>query len=202
MSARQPFLPSRPASRALNRGDDTSTTSGGNARAALPSNPPSDTNDSAEFGVKINHSLPSQKVILTPNQPENHSRTQHLRFQKTDVAHYELRCRSSRLVALRPSIGRRCCKRPYAGAHICASSVHPTHRTGIPDGGRVQNTFAAAVRQASRWCAYIAIRGRVPPKVSVVSVHRRERPASAAPSWTRAAGVVRTVVLRDPEIYF
>ncbi|KAH9063607.1 hypothetical protein EDB87DRAFT_1703692 [Lactarius vividus] len=47
MSARQPFLPSRPASRAVNRGDDTGSTS---VRAALPNNPPSDANDSAELG--------------------------------------------------------------------------------------------------------------------------------------------------------
>lgn len=46
MSARQPFLPSRPASRALNTGDDAGTT-----RVAL-SSLPSDTNDSAELGVK------------------------------------------------------------------------------------------------------------------------------------------------------
>ncbi|KAI9453321.1 hypothetical protein BJY52DRAFT_1214213 [Lactarius psammicola] len=50
MSARQPFLPSRPASRTVNRGDDANVTSGGNAvRAALP-NPPSDANDSTELG--------------------------------------------------------------------------------------------------------------------------------------------------------
>ncbi|KAH8983522.1 hypothetical protein EDB92DRAFT_1568137 [Lactarius akahatsu] len=47
MSARQPFLPSRPASRALNRGDDAGATS---VHAALPNNPPSDANDSAELG--------------------------------------------------------------------------------------------------------------------------------------------------------
>ncbi|KAH9046098.1 hypothetical protein EDB84DRAFT_1467627 [Lactarius hengduanensis] len=47
MSARQPFLPSRPASRAVNRGDDAGATS---VRAALPNNPPSDANDSAELG--------------------------------------------------------------------------------------------------------------------------------------------------------
>ncbi|KAI9434343.1 hypothetical protein H4582DRAFT_793966 [Lactarius indigo] len=48
MSARQPFLPSRPASRTVNRGDDAGTTP---VRAALPnSNLPSDANDSAELG--------------------------------------------------------------------------------------------------------------------------------------------------------
>ena len=44
MSARQPFLPSRPASRALNPGDDVN--------AAL-TNPPSNANDTAELGVKL-----------------------------------------------------------------------------------------------------------------------------------------------------
>ncbi|KAI9431074.1 hypothetical protein H4582DRAFT_2085492 [Lactarius indigo] len=48
MSARQPFLPSRPASRTVNRGDDAGATP---VRAALPnSNLPSDANDSAELG--------------------------------------------------------------------------------------------------------------------------------------------------------
>ena len=46
MSARQPFLPSRPASRALNSGDDAGMT------RVASSSLPSDTNDSAELGVK------------------------------------------------------------------------------------------------------------------------------------------------------
>ncbi|KAF8259813.1 hypothetical protein EI94DRAFT_1812715 [Lactarius quietus] len=50
MSARQPFLPSRPASRALNPGDNANAASGGTvARAALPT-PSTDTSDSAELG--------------------------------------------------------------------------------------------------------------------------------------------------------
>jgi hypothetical protein len=78
MSARQPFLPSRPASRALNPGDDVGAT------RVASSNHPSDAIDSAELGVKYQ---PPQgnltrlpKAILTPNQPENRSRPQHLQF--------------------------------------------------------------------------------------------------------------------------
>jgi len=52
MSARQPFVPSRPASRTVNPGDDASATSGGSAARAGSTNPLSDVNGSAELAVK------------------------------------------------------------------------------------------------------------------------------------------------------
>lgn len=163
MSARQPFLPARPASRAVNLSEETSAAPSNIAQAVSNNTSSSTEKNHHDLGVKLPlHPTCFQLVVsseLTPiNRSGIHSRPQYFQFQKEIcAAHSKLRlhwgpqrhCSESEPGAQwRRHAGASRHQRLFHDAHICASPVHPTHyvaprhRYGIL-GARIQEAFAS-----------------------------------------------------------